>query len=67
MTHQSPLGYETKFANFIRMCEETKADGIKDIIVASYKAIGDTDEEMQESLARLADAGLTLHIAAPNN
>jgi len=65
MPRQCPPDYENKFANFIRMCEETKAEGIKDVVVAAPWVIGDTEEEKQESLARLADAGLTLHIAAP--
>ena len=67
MTRESPAGYETKFADFIRLCEDSKANGLKDVIVASPEVIGDTDEETRESLARLAEAGLTLHIAAPRN
>lgn len=63
----SPSGYEEKFADFIHLCEESKANGIKDVIVASPEVIGDTEEETRESLTRLAAVGLTLHIAAAKN
>jgi hypothetical protein len=56
--------YEKKFADFIRMCSELKAKGVPQIVVASPTALGDTYAEMIESLSRIADAGLTLHIAA---
>ena len=45
------------------MCAELKGGGAKDIVVASPGALGDTYEELIESLSRLADAGLGLHIA----
>jgi hypothetical protein len=67
MMHASSSGYEEKFAAFIRLCKDSKANGIKDIIVASPEVIGDTEEETNESLTRLEAAGLTLHIAAPKN
>ena len=66
MTHKCPPGYEAKFGEFIRLCKETRAKGMKDVIIAAPWAIGDTYEEIIESLARLADAGLTLHISSRN-
>ncbi len=60
----TPPGYEKKFADFIRLCSEAKANGISQVTVAYPWVIGDTYEEMIESLSRLADAGLSLHIAA---
>ena len=59
-----PSGYEEKFANFIRLCSEAKAKGATQVSVALPWVLGDTYEEIIESLARLADAGLLLHVAA---
>jgi hypothetical protein len=55
--------YEKKFADFIKLCAETNAKGIKEIVIAYPWVLGDTYEELIESLSRLADAGLSLHIA----
>jgi hypothetical protein len=60
----TPPGYEKKFADFIRLCSEAKANGIARVDVAYPWVLGDTYEELIESLSRLADAGLVLHIAA---
>jgi hypothetical protein len=59
-----PPDYEKKFADFIRLCSEAKANGISQVKVAYPWVIGDNYEEVIESLSRLADAGLSLHIAA---
>ena len=64
MTHKAPLGYEKKFADFIRMCGDSKAKGVKEIVVANPVALVDNYEEVTESLSRLADAGLSPHIAS---
>jgi hypothetical protein len=64
MNDASLPGYEKKFADFIRMCAELRAKGVPQIVVASPSALGDTYAEVIESLSRIADAGLTLHIAA---
>jgi dihydrodipicolinate synthase/N-acetylneuraminate lyase len=61
---ETPPNYEKKFADFIRLCAEAKANGISEVTVAYPWVIGDTYEEIIESLSRLADAGLSLHIAA---
>jgi len=60
----SPSVYEKKFADFIRLCSEAKANGVSQVTVAYPWVIGDNYEEVIESLSRLADAGLSLHIAA---
>ncbi len=60
----APPGYEKKFADFIRLCSEAKAKGATEVVVAFPWVLGDTYEEVIESLSRLADAGLLLHIAA---
>jgi hypothetical protein len=60
--HKTPAGYEKKFDGFIRLCAEAKANGTNDVIVAFPWVLGDNYEEIIESLSRLADAGLTLHI-----
>jgi hypothetical protein len=60
----TPLGYEKKFADFIRLCSEAKAKGTSQVTVAYPWVLGDTYDELVESLSRLADAGLLLNIAA---
>jgi hypothetical protein len=64
MNHNLAPGYETKFADFIRLCQESKANGVPNIVVGFPSALGDNYAEVIESLSRLADAGLTLNIAA---
>lgn len=59
----TPSGYERKFADFIKLCAETKAKGISEIVVGYPWVLGDNYEELVESLSRLADAGLSLHIS----
>jgi hypothetical protein len=60
MPHTPPAGYEQKFENFIKLCVKAKADGVPEVIVAAPWVIGDTYDEVIESIGRLADAGLTL-------
>ena len=59
----TPLGYEKKFADFIKLCADTQAKGITEIVVGYPWVLGDNYEELVESLSRLADAGLSLRIA----
>ena len=63
MNPNTPPGYEIKFAEFIRLCAELKAKGLTEMVVAYPWALGDNYEELIESLSRVADAGLSLHIA----
>jgi len=65
MRQTPPDGYEEKFAGFIRACDQAKAKGIPNVIITQPQTLGDTYNEIIESLQRLADAGLTLVIAAP--
>ena len=65
MRQRTPDGYEAKFAGFIRACAQAKAKGIPNVIIAQPQTLGDTYNEIIESLQRLADAGLALVIAAP--
>lgn len=51
--------YGIKFKNLIEICEGSEAFGVA---VNSPQALGDTYEEVMESLHRLSDAGLSLHI-----
>ena len=51
--------YEQKFADFIRMLAETKDDVI---LIHHPQVIGDSYDELVESLNRLADAGKQLTI-----
>jgi len=52
--------YETKFAEFIRLCETPDADLV---VIADPTVLGDTYEELLESLRRLQRAGKTLALA----
>lgn len=63
MRPETPTGYKAKFAGFIRACEKAKAENAPNIIIARPQALGDTYEEVIESLWRLADARLALLIA----
>ncbi len=62
MNRKTPHGYEQKFTSFIQLCEEAKAKKVEQVIIAEPSVIGDTYDEVMESLSRLADAGLALHI-----
>lgn len=62
-----PPEYEKKFADFIKLCADAKTAGTKQVVVGYPWVLGDTYEELIESLSRLADAGLTLHIGARKN
>jgi hypothetical protein len=55
-----PPGYERKFPNFIRLCREIRAGDY--VVVATPHALGDTYDELIESLNRLADAEVRLVI-----
>lgn len=61
-TRNKTLPYEEKFANLITLCETVKREGVDEVIVAWPWVLGDTYEEVIESLSRIADAGLALHI-----
>ncbi len=65
MPRNTPPNYEKKFADFIRLCQESKATGVKAVAVAAPSVIGDNYDEVIESLSRLAEAGLGLQIADP--
>jgi hypothetical protein len=60
----APPRYEKKFGDFNRLCSEAKAKGTAQIVIGYPWALGDNYHELIESLSRLADAGLTLHIGA---
>ncbi|MGH7944597.1 MAG: hypothetical protein ACREF9_06280 [Opitutaceae bacterium] len=62
MPRVTPPGYEKKFADFIRLCLESKKSGVQQIVISNPSVIGDPHEEIIESLSRLAEAGLGLHI-----
>ncbi len=60
-----PADYESKFAEFIRMCDEAKKSGAEVVLVQRPSVLGDNYAELIESLSRLARAGLQLGIAQP--
>ena len=55
--------YESKFAGFIRSCEEAKSTGADCVLINHPLVLGDNYEEMIESLSRLASANVALRIA----
>jgi dihydrodipicolinate synthase/N-acetylneuraminate lyase len=61
-TRTIPSDYETKFANFIYLCERSKAEGVDTVLVVAPWVLGDTYDEVVESLSRLADAELMLRV-----
>ena len=59
-----PPDYEKKFADFIETCRKAKQDNIPNVIIAQPRILGDTYEEIIESLSRLAEAKLSLYITS---
>jgi len=57
--------YAEKFKNFIGMCEEAKDKEIEVVVVAYPWVLGETYEEVFQSLSLLAEQNLSLAIAKP--
>lgn len=60
--YSSPVGYEKKYADFIRMVQDAQRLGVEAVVVDQPWVIGDNYEEIIESLSRLAEANLALKI-----
>jgi hypothetical protein len=58
--------YEEKFAEFLRQCKRVKEQGAITVIVRYPETLGDTYEEVVESLSRVAELGLQLVVAEPS-
>lgn len=56
------MTYEEKFPEFIKMLADAKASRVEVVLVHHPEVLGDTHEEIVESLDRLADAYLILKI-----
>ena len=56
------MTYEEKFLTFIKMCQEARGKGAEAVLVYQPEVLGDTYEEMVESLNHLSDAELMLRI-----
>ena len=63
-SNNTPGSYEKKFSDFIEMCEIARRDNIPQVIIHHPRVLGDTYEDVIESLSRLADAGLSLRITS---
>jgi hypothetical protein len=61
--HSKDTPYKTKFANFIKTVAEAKAADCDYIIIAEPWVIGDTYDEVMESLSHLAGTKISLNIA----
>lgn len=59
-----PDSHKKKYANFIKLIEDTKAKVVEPdfLIVASPEVLGDNYEELIINLGLLAEAGLALRI-----
>jgi len=55
--------YTEKFADFIRTVAQAQASGCDAIMIAEPWVIGDTYEEVIESLSQLGGTGVGLHVA----
>jgi hypothetical protein len=62
-TRQENIPYEQKFAGFIRAVEKGKSSDADCVVITEPWVIGDTYEEIIESLSRLAGTKLALRIA----
>ncbi len=56
------MTYEDKFPRFIDLLEKGRRDGAEFLIIYKPEVLGDTYDELVESLNRLADAKLSLWI-----
>jgi hypothetical protein len=62
-TRNTDAPYEKKFEGLIKAIAENKGGGMKFLIVSEPWVIGDTYDEIIESLARLAGTNFSLLIA----
>ncbi len=60
------MSYEERFAAFVGQCKRVKEQGAITVIVRYPEMLGDTYEEMVESLSRVAELGLQLVVAEPS-
>jgi len=65
-TRNQNTPYELKFGGWIKSIAEAKAKDAQFIIISHPWVIGDTYEEIAESLSRLAGSGVALHIVQRN-
>ena len=56
------MRYEKKFAGLLALCEDAKRDQFDVVVIHHPEVLGDTYDEIVESLNRIADAGLKLTI-----
>ena len=57
--------YEVKFAGFLDMIRESKANHIETVLLVDPRHLGDTYDEVIESLSRIARADLSLRFTHP--
>ncbi len=56
------MDYERKFAGLLQLCEEARSGNLDVIVIHHPEVLGDTYDELIESLNRIADCGLRLAI-----
>lgn len=57
-----PTKYETKYKKFLQRLQDAKANGVTLMVIQSPQELGETYEEIVESLNRLAENDLNLAI-----
>ena len=62
--HTRPAGYEEKFSEFFKMLEHCKATGVPTVLIPNAETLGDTYDEVIESLSLIAKADLGLRIVS---
>lgn len=60
-----PAGYEEKFAGLIESCRVAEREGLS-TFVTMPESLGDTREEVIESIYRISEAGMQLVFAIGN-
>lgn len=58
--------YEEKFREFIKLIAEARRQGAETVVIQRPEVLGETHEEIVESLNRLSAAGLTLTVVPPS-
>jgi hypothetical protein len=61
-TRNAAKPYAQKFKGLIELCNQAPANGVTEIVVTWPWVLGDSYEEIVESLARISDAHLALHV-----
>lgn len=65
LVRMCPDNYEEKFGGLIDCCAMAKSKSAKHIVISFPEVLGDNMAELLESIRRISEANLSLHIATP--